>query len=437
MTAPVSGNGIGFSVRSGAGLAARAFAKVAAIAGAKTGVRAPKLSRAKPADPTILLTFHDIPVLPNTALYHNNVLGDGGPIWPELRPELRHYQAGKPIDRPAQIPQEALAESLKSAEPLTSPCLWGGYALLHFGHLIGEHLTRIAAARAQRPADPVLFTLAPGKGPASLSDWFWDVVGWYGLAREDVRFITRPVIARELRVAPQAEHLNGGPPDPAYLALVEGLRAARALVPERNDLLYVSRTGMIARGKAVHAGESYLVDLLRKAGVAVLDPGAAPLGKQLALYSGARRIVFAEGSAVHGRQLLGRIAQEITILNRRPGQRIGEGALAARCDRLAYAEATDRIIATIRPDGTRRPARALSFYDLPVLFETFAGLGVDLRRDWDDAAYAAACEADIRAWLAGLPRGWTLEERADEAFLAAGLGPLDGWLASARRVVTG
>lgn len=377
-----------------------------------------------------IATFRDVPVLPNRGLRFHGLLGDGGPVWPEgaadRHPWLRHHRRGRPVDEPAALSPRDRARL--RAEILSDPCLWGGFAQNHFGHFIADHMTRIVAARAERPGDAALFTLPPGARPADLPGWFWAVTGWHGLARDRVRLVTAPLLARELRVAPQAEQVHGGPPDPAYLALLEALPAARALVPRPIDLLYVTRAGLPAQGKGGHAGEAYLVSLLRRAGVAVLDPGAAPLSDQLALYAGARRLVFAEGSALHGRQMLGRRAQEIAILNRRPGTRTAEGAIAARCDRLAYVEAAAQVAVPARPDGRGMPAKAISFYDLPRLFDGFAALGVDLRPDWDAAAFAAARDADIRAWLSALPPR-TIGTAAQDAFLAAGLGPPDRWRA--------
>ena len=93
----------------------------------------------------------------------------------------------------------------------------------------------------------------------------------------------------------------------------------------------VSRAGIAQRGGGGHAGESYLIGLLRSKGVTVLDPGQADLSVQMAAYAGAVRLIFAEGSALHGRQLLGRVAQDIDVLRRRPGKVMAQAQLQPRC----------------------------------------------------------------------------------------------------------
>lgn len=377
-----------------------------------------------------LVHLRDVPVLPVRRTHPGGIHADGGPVWPDggRQIALRHLRRNAPFDRVmAPCPPGLLAR----AERLERPCLWGGHAQFHFGHLIVEHLGRIVAARAARPDDAVLFTLPPGAGPADVPGYFWEVTAWLGLPRDRVRFVTRPLVAAELRVAPQAEHLRGPRPDPAYLAALDALPAARALVPRPTPLLYVARAGLIARGKGGHAGEGYLVERLRAAGVAVLDPGQEPLAGQLALYAGAARLVFAEGSALHGRQLLGHRPQEIAVLVRRPGNRLAARAIGARCDSLEYVAAATRIATPERRSGRALAANALSFYDLPAVMAAFAGWGVDLAAGWDEAAFAAARDADVRAWMAGtmlsLPARRQIAALAP-VFAAEGLGDPRAWL---------
>ena len=42
----------------------------------------------------------------------------------------------------------------------------------------------------------------------------------------------------------------------------------------------------------------------------------------------------------------------------------------------------------------------MSLYDVAQMLRVFDSLGIDLRTDWDEAAYARAALADVEAWLA-------------------------------------
>ncbi len=145
-----------------------------------------------------------------------------------------------------------------------------------------------------------------------------------------------PVRVRQLYVATQAEQLpNVGPCD-AYLDLLDGNWKSKQLRPIGARVVYVSRSSLTTKG--CHAGQAYLCSVLQQLGVSVIWPEAMPLKEQLQRYAGAEKLVFAEGSAIHGRQLLGRLDQDILVLNRRPRSRIGWASLMPRCRRLTYAE---------------------------------------------------------------------------------------------------
>ena len=110
--------------------------------------------------------------------------------------------------------------------------------------------------------------------------------------------------------------------------------------------------------------------------------------------------MFAEGSALHGRQLLGRLEQDIAVLRRRPGKRMAEASLRPRCRSLRYHDVGDQVLMAYWKSGAKRPNPAMSLYDVGLLLRSLDSLGIDLRTDWDDAAYARAALADVEAWVA-------------------------------------
>jgi hypothetical protein len=272
----------------------------------------------------------------------------------------------------------------------------------HFGHLIADHLTRILLSLHERPQDIYLFTLPPGGSPETVPGYFWLIIDWYGLPRSQIRFVTEPLLIRELRVAPQAEQVRGKGPSKTYLKWLSEIALRNNLAPIASDKLYVSREGILAEGKGGNAGESHLVSCLTRLGIRVLDPQRASLDQQLALYAGARQLIFSEGSAVHGRQLLGYIDQKIAILNRRPDSQTGKAMLNARCTQLDFFEVTRRIGIPERQNGRQMPAKGISFYDLPVLHASFDKLGINLAQVWNTADYEAARDTDITAWLGAI-----------------------------------
>jgi len=337
-----------------------------------------------------LEVFSEVPVVPVTTVHQH--VAQGGPIWPDFAAQtwVRHCRGG--------VPQDQAPVWTGGVDRLEGDAVWGGFLDSHFGHFVADHLPRLPAVLRERPRDVCLFTVDPGLTRETLPDWVAAVFDWIGLPMAQVRLVTAPLTVQRLWVGSQAEMLPQGGPVPGYLAIVAGF--ARGLVPQVAPLLYVGRAGMAGQGAGVHAGESYVMGRLVALGVACLDPTNAPLREQLAAYAGAGRIVFAEGSALHGRQLLGHLPQEIAVLRRRPGKCMAEAQMLPRCHALSYHDVGDGILMPYWKSGAKRPNPAMSLYDVRRLHRVFAGFGVDLAAGWDDGAYRAAAMADVAGWLA-------------------------------------
>jgi hypothetical protein len=338
--------------------------------------------------------FRQIIVAPAPRMYLAKVLPFGGPIWPrrEKDPLIRFCRDGMPQDR---IPK---AKNL-APERFSRPCIWGGASNLEFGHIVAETLTRIPWSIALQPDYQVLVVLSPGYEADNVPDYFWEILDWWGVKRDNIVIVTKPLIVDELYVMPQAEQLRNVAPSGGFLDLLDANYLRSGLRPIQSQVLYVTRSGMIGRLAGGHLGESYLVDRLLASGVTVLDPATAPLKEQLAAYAGARHIIFAEGSAIHGRQLLGRIDQQITILTRRFGSRIGKAALMPRIRQLNYVDLVRRTSGYYLGDGRFLQYRSLAFSDTDNLLATFASAGVELRSGWSMDLYFERMAEDMTVWL--------------------------------------
>jgi hypothetical protein len=336
--------------------------------------------------------FRDVPVVPNLRAWGK--LPVGGPLWPDFAAQglARHHRFGQPADEPPRRPE--------TARRLDRPAVWGGYLDPQFGHLLAEHLTRLPQSRRDRPGDLYLFTVQPYDQGKPLPPHVWDILAWHGLGPDQVQVVETPCLAAELWVAAQGETLGMIPPLPGYLDRLEEITRDNGLVPEPHDLVYVSREGLVRAGRGGHAGEGYLTTLLAAQGVTVIDPARLPIRRQLEIYAGARVLVFAEGSALHGRCLLGRVAQDIHVLRRRSMRNIALAQLEPRCTHLRYHQVLAGKLGTASDTRPTRPDLEAALYDPEVLVTTFARFGVDLVQGWDDAAYCEAVRQDVIGWLA-------------------------------------
>ena len=366
--------------------------------------------RGYPLQMSDLRTFADVPVMPLQGFREHDP--QGGPVWPDFdRQTTARFcrENGVPVDLP----------------PTLEPCLsvieedaiWGGYIHPHFGHLISEHLTRILPSIQARPDDVVLFILEKDRDAEAVPSFFYDILHWYGVPRERIRIIAQPTMVRRLSVVPQGEVLWGKSPDASYLDMLDALPDRNGITPVPGDIVYVSRTGLVRKGQGSHLGEGYLIQLLQDMGVAILDPARLGLRAQLEHYAGAKTLIFAEGSAMHGRQLLGRVKQTIYVLKRRV-RNLARPMLRPRVRNLAYVNANGGVLRVRDRADKGFPNRNAVFYRTEPLLGCFDMMGLSLRGKWSQDDYLAAALSDAAQWEEAKPEDKVLSDQNLRVYLA-------------------
>lgn len=339
-----------------------------------------------------LAIFDSILVMPPDGTFLHGSLAVGGPVWTEGHKSLagRFSRGGVALD---PVPPARPAVLL-----LRGSCLWGGQLPLHFGHLVAECAGRIMVLARQRPHDTMLLLAPEGSREWNLHGHVKEVMDWCGLPPDRLCLIDRPMQCDRLRTVPLPEEISDSIPTPGYLALLEENAARLSLRPAAERRVYVARTGMLARAGGVHAGEGYLIDLLQRQGFGILHPESVSLRRQMEVYAGAETLVFAEGSALHGRQLIGWRDQTIAVINRRGGSRMARSALQARSRATLHVDAVQVIAVPTSPEGRAMVETGLCFLDPLRLQAGLATAGIDLSRDWDPSAFDAAVRQDIADW---------------------------------------
>ncbi len=343
--------------------------------------------------PFPLERFDNILIMPNRrGIALGQFLPEAGPVWPKFakRKDLRFRRDSRVMDRrPRKLSVRA--------ERLDEVLLWGGTIVPQFGHIISETVPRLFASAMARPDLRIALVAPDATWPEGAPKYLASVLSWLGIDEDRLVYITKPTRVRALLAMPQPEVLDGPAPPDAYLAMYEENARRQGLTADPRATVFVTRGSVVGTGRGIITGESYLAERLAAQGVDILDAGAVPLAQQLGTYAGAKTLIIVEGSAQLGRQLLGRIDQNIHVLQRRPDFHLAEQTLGARCRSLSFIDCIAQFVVPER-NGVGQLHLGIAYLDPGTLLAAFLGMGIDLREGWSDAGYDAAKRQDTARW---------------------------------------
>jgi hypothetical protein len=269
--------------------------------------------------------------------------------------------------------------------------------MLPFGHFMAESIHRLAPGHSRNLDAPVVFAgLRRGEDAASLPAFAKEVLGLLSVDLSRVQVVTEPVVVERLLVRAQGSNLGGGPA-PAYLDVLDRLSAwcADGAEPGSPRKLYVSRS---AQATGCLLGERVLEAAMVDNGFTVFRPEQHPVARQMRAYAQADVVVFAEGSACHGVELMGRTLKAVVLLNRRGGRTMDmfEAVLRPRARR--YLDFRRNIYVGALPanrTGRPQPHQGVSVLALQPLVAFMREHGIADLSQLRHGDYAAAVRADL------------------------------------------
>jgi len=256
---------------------------------------------------------------------------DGGPVLRDPRDaRLRHCRAGAAVDHQAPDDQVAYNATLAGTWNYVGP------THPHFGHVMAEMVHRVLPSRECFGHDAWL-VVAPKnsyiQSYREMSPPHQSALEFLGVSPDRIRVIRDDTIVESLNIVEQGAHL-GSPPEQSYLEMLRSYSERRlndlfANTP-RSAKVYVSRSDM--RGLGNFLGERWIEGLFEREGFTIFKPEAHTLSEQMDVYRRASWLVFNEGSACHGAELLGReMLGNVFVLTRRPGfERLWANVLTGR-----------------------------------------------------------------------------------------------------------
>lgn len=312
----------------------------------------------------------------------------GGPIWPDWETEhhSRHRKAFQLADRKPEASQDSLSE--------IETGVWIGPIVCSFGHHIAEFSSRLLVSKLHFPNTPFLFSVNSTSDIRNVEDapaFFRQLLDWYDIPFSQVKIIRKATRVKDLKVFRAQECLNGPGPSSEYLSLLKNWGGKKLPLQKRQAYLFVSRQKTLSP----LAGEAYISALLSKVGIPTFCPEDHSIEKQLETYARTDHLIFVEGSATIGLQLLGELSATISILVKQPRKRIAKYSLKPRAQALHYIEVTQDLLLT---DITKKNA-GLPLLNTDLLHTFLSELKPELCKLWDPIAFQTQVERDAIEWL--------------------------------------
>lgn len=277
----------------------------------------------------------------------------------------------------------------------------------HFGHFMAECIHRILPSKNVFKENEWLFVVESGCAHHDdrLPEYIEQAFELLGIDPERVTLIDQPTIVESLAICEQGSDLGGGPKD-GYLQDLHDYITPRlnALYgkKDRTSKVYVSRSNVLTGGTFL--GERYLESLLQEEGFEIFRPEEHSLTWQMDIYRSAKALVFPEGSACHGVELMGAGSLgHCYLMARRQdiAQEFFAKILQPRAEKFLVLNA-NKPLGTIIVDPTQKipqPHREVCLYDVDALIRFFREESLANLRNFDKDKYYRAAAQDLWRYI--------------------------------------
>ena len=252
--------------------------------------------------------------------------------------------------------------------------LWGGLLWMHFGHFLVESTARLwALDHLDEDIDGILFVPKRPRNGDEVHQFQRDLIG---LMDTDAPVVCAPDPEQVERLIVPGPGFGLGP-------MITGTDAFRASVAKRfgrkvsafgPEKLYISRS-KLPSGRGNLIGEAELEARLADEGYAIYHPEKHDINHQIATYKAAKKVIAAEGSALHMLAMVADETVDVAMIVRRPSgaTRNLERHLEAFTGRAPLN--VTQLIRSWKPRGPAKPRMWMGELDMPALQTSLADGG--------------------------------------------------------------
>lgn len=324
----------------------------------------------------------------------------GGPVLtaPDVQ-NFRHHRGMAPYDH--------FQSDVEYSTYLEGDYCYAGPIYDHFGHFLSEMSHRIVSAHRRGLDHRFLFVTSSDR--PSITDlgstprYLKEILHFLGVDDENATVIDRNTIIERLHVFEQGA-CWGGTPNLSYLDDLAGYSTARLNEIcgdiRRPKKIYVSRSALPKVGAIL--GESYFEKILMKEGFSIFHPQEHSFAVQMDHYRKAETVVFAEGSAAHGTELLGRrMMKNVVLVPRSQQAHVFESVLRPRSETFSRLDIA-RYLGTVRAnpsDGSPLFHKGASLVKPVAAPKIFRDAGISPMRGFSSVAYLLSAARDAVSYL--------------------------------------
>ncbi len=252
--------------------------------------------------------------------------------------------------------------------------LWGGVLWMHFGHFLVESTARLwALDQIKDKIDGILFIPKRPRNGDEVIQFQRDFISLMGV---DVPIVcaAAPERVEKLIVPGQGFGLGSMISGTDEFRATFAKRFAKDVKADGSDKLYISRSKLPA-GRGNLIGEAELEAKLSAEGYTIYHPEKHDIQHQIATYKAAKKVIAAEGSALHMLAMVADKKTDVALIVRRPSGATANLETHLEAFTGKAPSTMTQLTRSWKPLGPAKPRSWMGELDMPALQSALSTAG--------------------------------------------------------------